>query len=195
MRMVGEDPGRLNATSPTKNYYYDCMPLMVASDEGHVDLVQWLVDNGASMDEGDTNGWTALRLACRDGPPNEESRDGRFRVVRLLTERGAAIASYLGSTPLVSAPYQGRLDVVRLFLSHPSGKTTINQRDKDGETALWRACSRGHGEVARALLKGGADFSVATNGGSTPMAVAKQQPEKPAGATAEGRRECVAALR
>jgi hypothetical protein len=50
----------------------------------------------------------------------------------------------------------------------------------------------------QALLESGADPTIADNDGTTPMAIAKQDPDDDdieCGASAEGRRECVAALK
>jgi hypothetical protein len=54
--------------------------------------------------------------------------------------------------------------------------------------------------VARALLESGADLTIANDHGTTPMAIAKQDPPPPHlnhpqnSVSAEGRRDCVAAL-
>jgi ankyrin repeat protein len=58
---------------------------------------------------------------------------------------------------------------------------------------MWWACYMGRGEVVRALLESGADPKVAHNEGTTPVAIAKG--DRPfSSISAEGRRECVAAL-
>jgi ankyrin repeat protein len=181
-RLVGQDPGLLDARR------YGWTPLMWASREGHVGVVRLLVDKGAALDEREDVFWcTALMWACSHG---------RTPVVRLLLERGAdpTVASARGWTPLTQAALHGGLEVVRLLLALPSVKATMDHRDNNGETALWRACYRGRGGVVRALLEGGADPTIADNEGTTPMAIAKKTAPIPYGATVKGRRECVAAL-
>jgi hypothetical protein len=59
---------------------------------------------------------------------------------------------------------------------------------------MWEACYRGRGVVVRALLEGGADPTIARNNGTTPVAIVKQINDLRYPVTAEGRRECVAAL-
>jgi ankyrin repeat protein len=181
--LVGQNPRLLTARAPTQLYR---TPLIFASMEGHVEVVRWLLDNGAAIDTRDYDGATALSFACREGG---------FSVVELLMERGAdpTIATLGGWTPLVVASRQGHLEVVRFLLGHPRARATLNRRDGGGGTALWFACYHGRGGVARALLEKGADPTVVDVGGTTPMAVAKQQPSL--GVSAEGRRECVAALK
>jgi uncharacterized protein len=180
-RLVGQDPSLLDAKER-----FDSTPLMYASQKGHVGVVRWLVDHGAAIDEGNCSGWTALWLA---------SFQGRTPVVKLLLERGAdpIISDGMGETPLITASFGGHLEVVRSLLDHPSARAIINRRNTFDRTALWYACFRGHGGVVRALLGGGADPTIPDAHGITPMAAAKHA-SLPTGVTAEGRRECVAAL-
>jgi hypothetical protein len=184
-RLLGQDPGLLNAKE--EEVHPSRTPLMGASARGHVGVVRWLLDQGAALNEQGANGCTALALACSEG---------RTPVVKLLLEEGAdpTIVMIAGSTPLIAASDHGHLEVVRLLLAHPGGKATINNFDRDGETALWRACFFGHGAIVRGLLESGADPTIADNDGTTPMAIAKQPVGVPTDRSAEGRRECVAAL-
>jgi uncharacterized protein len=180
-RLVGQHPGLLNAGDNLR-----VTPLMIASREGHVGVVRWLLDHGAVINEADWHRCTAVWYACDQG---------HIPVVRLLLDRGAdpTIADQWGSTPLVAA--SSHLEVVRLLLGHPRAKATLNRRNSQGRTALWEACFWGRGGVARALLESGADETMASNNGTTPMAITKRDPppHQP-DITAEGRGECVAAL-
>jgi uncharacterized protein len=141
---------------------------MCAAEGGHLEVVRWLVDQGAALDERSKDGQTALYVA---------SEEGRTPVVRLLLERGAdpTVADRFHLTPLSRASSTpGHLDTVWCLLDHPSAAATINQRDKWGLTPLWRACYTGQGGVVRALLERGADFTITDDGGRTPMAVAQE---------------------
>jgi hypothetical protein len=190
-RLVGQDPALLNARP--EDGPHRMTPLMLASEKGHVGVVRWLLDQGAAINESTGRDWspeyrrlTALWLACDEG---------RTPVVKLLLERGAdpSIANGLRVTPLMAASFAGHVEVVRVLLGHPGAKATTDRRDRDGRTAVWWACNMGRGGVARALLESGADPTIAHNDGTTPMAIAKQPPPYPR-ISAEGRRECVAAL-
>jgi uncharacterized protein len=179
-RLVGQDPGLINQR------FGGMTPLMLASSEGHVGVVRCLVDKGAAINEITPEGlYTALSYACIRG---------HAPVARLLLGAGAVLTvTGHGTTLLMFASVHKRLEIVRLLLGHTSAKATLNARDASGETALWQACYVGCGGVVRALLEGGADPTIADNDGTTPMAIAKQDP--PYGSiSAEGRRECVAAL-
>jgi ankyrin repeat protein len=179
-RLVGQDPGLLDAGDGAGT-----TPLMWASMRGHVGVVRWLLDKGAAINGRDATRCTALWYVCVHG---------HAPVVRLLMERGAdpTIANVVSGIPMIAASKEGHLEVVRFLLGHPSAKAAINHRDESGQTALWRACYKGCGGVVRALLESRADPTIASNNGTTPMAIAKQP--HPVAIHAEGRRECVAAL-
>jgi hypothetical protein len=170
MRMVLKKPGLLHAKAPR---YGHCTPLIVASEGGHADVVRWLLDQGAAVREPEGGECTAL-----------------FQRVNYTQANASTTVAPTEKTPLVAAPYRGHLEVVRLLLSHPVAKTTINHRGGDGETALFKACFGGRVRVVKALLESGADPTIAYNLSTTPSA--KQL--FPCPLSAEARRECVAAL-
>jgi ankyrin repeat protein len=62
-RLVGQDAGLLNARSEINRW----TPLIVASVEGHVEVVRWLLDQNAAMHEGNVFGFTALFVASCNG--------------------------------------------------------------------------------------------------------------------------------
>jgi ankyrin repeat protein len=181
-RLVGEDPGLLNA----RNLGLGRTPLFFASMNDHVEVVRWLADRGATIDERDELGWAVLSFPCRDG---------HLSVVKLLLERGAdrTFVDKNGATLLMTASEMGRLEVVRLLLEHPSARATINRGDCYSRTALWFACHNVHGGAARALLENGADPTISDGSGTTPMAIAKLKSGSPY-VSADGLRDCIAAL-
>jgi ankyrin repeat protein len=176
-----EEPGLLNARDGDRR-----TPLMHASKYGRVRLVQWLVDQGAALDERDNDGETALHMAC-------SSYKIQSRVVSLLVEGGGdpAIADGNGRTPLMIASFEGRLEVVRVLLGHPGARATVNH-SKGGQTALYYACICGHGAIVKALLESGADPTIGASRSLTPVAFARDLARiYPAD---ECFRECVVAL-
>ncbi len=64
-------------------------------------------------------------------------------------------------TPLHTAAYKGRLDLVVLLLERGAD---VESRDHQGQTAIYVASSRGHIEVVRSLIERGADVNAECNG-------------------------------
>jgi ankyrin repeat protein len=154
-RLVGEDPGLLNAKGP-----YGSTPLMWASGRGRIEVVRWLLDQGAAFG-------TAIYCATWERRP---------AVVRLLLDRGAdpTIATSCGEIPLIRASILGDETTVRCLLDHSSAAASINHRSRDGATALWWACTMGGVGVVRALLEHGADHTIANETDRAPISMAMQ---------------------
>jgi ankyrin repeat protein len=159
--IVRRKPNLLNATDNSGQ-----TPLMHAIVGHQERMVRWLVDHGAAINQQDKYGSTALEAAC--------STPMAFRMVEFLLERGAdpTIATTSGSTPLMKAAFERDFEIVRSLLDNPETKTIINRSNDKGETALWKACHCGFGEMVAALLEGGGDPTIATTKGSTPLMAA-----------------------
>ena len=121
--------------------------LRVASENGHLQIVQLLLEAGtdAFVVDRDFQRRTALHLAAANG---------HAEVVKLLLEAGARkdAADEDGNTALHLATGNGHLEVVRLLLEAGADK------DAQGEfemTALDFAAEAGHSEVVKLLLEAG----------------------------------------
>src|SRR4051794_29022695 len=86
-----------------------------AAAEGHLEVVRWLLDQGAEVNHvvgGHTRCYALTHAA----------RDGHLEVVRLLVERGADVnACWAGMTPLSHALNAGQ-DEVAAYLRSVGGK-------------------------------------------------------------------------
>jgi hypothetical protein len=73
-------------------------PLMIASQQGHLDIARLLIQSGAAVDSRDGSGWTPLMLA---------SFHGHLDVISLLLQSGTATESrtYWGHTPSILASH------------------------------------------------------------------------------------------
>jgi ankyrin repeat protein len=150
--LVGQNPRRLNARD-----HQEWTPLMRASRNGHdAEVVRWLVDRRAALDERNHAGVTGLA-----------SSHGHIFVVHLLLQRGAY--PILVDTPLIHASTEGHVETVRCLLDHRFAGRIINQRDWGDRTALSWACANGHVAVVILLLERGADPTVADRDGLTPL--------------------------
>jgi ankyrin repeat protein len=181
-RLVEQDPRLLNARDED-----DITPLLYAAAEGHLEVIRWLLDKGAAVNQqSGYEGGGTFWMACQDGC---------LPVVKLLLERGAdpTIGLNCGYTPLMVACGRGRLEVVRLLLAHPVAKTTLDHiHPYTRRTALFSACRSGDGKIVKVLRERGADPSVVDRYGKTALDNAKDSAIYHH--NQEGLRECVAAL-
>ncbi|XP_053093545.1 kinase D-interacting substrate of 220 kDa B isoform X5 [Pangasianodon hypophthalmus] len=155
-------------------------PLMLAAEQGSVEIVQELIRRGANVNLDDVDCWTALISASKEGHvevvkellannANLEHRDmggwtalmwgaykGRVEVARLLLEKGANpnITGQYSVYPVIWAAGRGHAEIVRLLLQHGA---KVNCSDKYGTTALIWAARKGHYDCVMHLLENGAN--------------------------------------
>ena len=67
------------------------------------------------------------------------------------------------------ASRKGNLPIVQLLLAHPEGRASVNVGDKDENTPLHVAAEHGHVEVARLLIKYGAQVDAKNDDEDTPL--------------------------
>lgn len=133
-------------------------PLYFAAQNGNVEIVEELLEFGASIDRhtGD-QGHTALTIACA----NKE-----LAVVQRLTEAGASLIETEhsnGDSPLIQAAFVGADDVVAYLLS--AGAKVDSPVSRAGATALMIAAQENHVSTARRLLMAGANINQMAGGG------------------------------
>eukprot|EP01098_Paradermamoeba_levis_P004621 TRINITY_DN1972_c0_g1_i1.p1 TRINITY_DN1972_c0_g1~~TRINITY_DN1972_c0_g1_i1.p1 ORF type:complete len:161 (+),score=34.10 TRINITY_DN1972_c0_g1_i1:214-696(+) len=89
---------------------FNPFPLHVASSQGHLEVVKFLVTHGADLTVKDDQDLTALHLA---------SLRGCTKVVKFLTSRieDVTLIDAFNSTPLHYAAYGGHLDTVKILTS------------------------------------------------------------------------------
>ena len=82
--------------------------LMMASWDGHVDIIKLLIKGGAFIDTYDNKGHTALMYA---------SHQGHAEVAGLLIEKGACfnVQDKCGTSTLMYTSHQGHAEVVKLL--------------------------------------------------------------------------------
>ncbi|KAM8737601.1 kinase D-interacting substrate of 220 kDa B isoform 4-T5 [Acanthopagrus schlegelii] len=155
-------------------------PLMVAAEQGSLEIVQELIRRGANVNLDDVDCWTALISAAKEGhidvvrellenKANLEHRDmggwtavmwaaykGRTDVAQLLLEKGANpnITGQYSVYPIIWAAGRGHAEIVHLLLQHGA---KVNCSDKYGTTPLIWAARKGHYESVMHLLANGAD--------------------------------------
>uniref|UniRef100_A0A8C8GRN9 KAP NTPase domain-containing protein n=1 Tax=Oncorhynchus tshawytscha TaxID=74940 RepID=A0A8C8GRN9_ONCTS len=153
--------------------------LMMASEQGSLEMVQELLRRGANVNLDDVDCWTALISAAKEGHvevvkellannASLEHRDmvgdalmwasykGRVEVAQLLLEKGASpnITGQYSVFPVIWAAGRGHAEIVHLLIKHGA---KVNCSDKYGTTPLIWAARKGHFDSVMHLLVNGAD--------------------------------------
>ena len=124
--------------------------LTAASRTGRLDVVKYLLEHGAKINNRDGQGNTAVI---------EAAGSGNLALVQYLFDQGADlhISDINGSTALHPAASLGHIPVISFLLDLGM---PINITDKFGNTPLMRACQTGNVEAVRYLLSRNADASI-----------------------------------
>jgi ankyrin repeat protein/ABC-type amino acid transport substrate-binding protein len=165
--------------------------LIAASANGHLEMVQLLLENGPGIEIRDSEGNTALAYAVSKGhtaivdallkagasvrTPDEPGRSPLHEAVEpdsaeLLIAAGAGLDARdkSSSTPLISALERKKPEVAKVLLRH---KADVRLADRHGTTAL-HAAARFSTELSSLLLEAGAPFDASDSRGRTPLSLA-----------------------
>uniref|UniRef100_A0A3P8URX4 Ankyrin 3 n=1 Tax=Cynoglossus semilaevis TaxID=244447 RepID=A0A3P8URX4_CYNSE len=151
----------------------DQTALHIASRLGKVEIVQQLLQCGASANAATTSGYTPLHLAAREG-----HRD----VAAMLLDNGASLSSSTkkGFSPLHVAAKYGKMEVASLLLQR---RAAPDAAGKSGLTPLHVAAHYDNQRVALLLLDQGASPHAAAKNGYTPLHIAAKKNQMDIGTT------------
>ena len=135
--------------------------LHLAASEGHMGIVNLLLDADADISPSDRWGGS---------PMDDALRHRHKEVAKVLRERGARHGTIDSALGLISFAAKGDADEVKRLLSDGIDP---NSKDYDSRTPLHLACGEGHTETVKVLLAAGADKSLKNNGDATALHYAK----------------------
>ncbi|HLP34980.1 MAG TPA: ankyrin repeat domain-containing protein, partial [Amoebophilaceae bacterium] len=138
--------------------------LHLAAQNGHLEVVQALLEKGAPVDALAKDNAAPLHLAAQNG---------HLEVVKELLEKGAPVDALAKDnwTPLHLAAFNGHLEVVQALLEKGA---PVDALEIDNWTPLHRAALNGHLEVVKELLEKGAPVDAQSKGNWTPLQLAAQ---------------------
>ena len=121
-----------------------------AAQQGHTDVVELLLENGADINAQTRDGYTPLTMACRGC---------HWDTARVLIDNGAGVNIETGNgyTALIFASSEGRLEIVEALIAKGAN---VNIKTVVGSTALVIASNK---DIVDVLTKAGA-----ASGSSTP---------------------------
>jgi ankyrin repeat protein len=136
--------------------------LIKAAEQGNINVVKFIIDDGANVNARKDDGMTSLMYA---------SLGGHLEIVRALIARGADVNARTndGVSSLMYASLGGHLEIVRALLAKGAD---VNAGTNDGRTALMVASVGGRLEVVNALLSKGADVHAETRDRETALLMA-----------------------
>eukprot|EP00298_Acanthocystis_sp_HF-20_P011427 c19389_g2_i2.p1 GENE.c19389_g2_i2~~c19389_g2_i2.p1 ORF type:complete len:306 (-),score=157.98 c19389_g2_i2:235-1152(-) len=136
--------------------------LHVAAGEGHIQVVKFLVEHGASVNVLDRHGMS---------PIEEAENRHHDEIFEYLRNHGAVVYQKLDLrvSKLIFAASEGNLELTRELVACG---VDVNQGDWDRRTALHLACVQNHFEVVKYLLSVGANPNTKDRWGNTPKSEA-----------------------
>jgi ankyrin repeat protein len=137
-------------------------PLMWAASVGNEQLVELLIDQGASVNLQNFVGETALYIAAARGFE---------KICALLIENGSntRFSTLEGSSPLHIAAASGHVSIVYLLATRGA---YLNSTDEEGDTPLHYAVREGQKQVVDVLARLGADFHMKNDDDESPLDLA-----------------------
>ncbi|MCH2082088.1 MAG: ankyrin repeat domain-containing protein [Saprospiraceae bacterium] len=139
--------------------------LMKAIKANNLEKLQELVKNNVDINQADASGdWPVIMAAYL----------GHVSILSYLLKQGADLSVLdpgMKATALHAAAYAGRAEAANLLIQY--GINIDLQGPYNGYTALHDAVWQGHVETASIILKGGADKTIKSNQGQTPLDLAK----------------------
>lgn len=143
-------------------------PLFKAAQEGHKDVVAFLLGSGAAVDAKCGHDNSTPLIGAATGPHQGAPNAGHGDVVEVLLANKADIeaTNSQGWTPLIVASSIDNKPVAEALLAH---NARVDAKNGEGETPLHLAAFWGHTDIAKLLIGHGAKVDVRNRHGMTPL--------------------------
>uniref|UniRef100_A0A0G4HED1 Uncharacterized protein n=1 Tax=Chromera velia CCMP2878 TaxID=1169474 RepID=A0A0G4HED1_9ALVE len=137
-------------------------PLFAAAEQGHLHMVNFLLDSGADIEAASNKGLTPLYAA---------TQMGQLKVVETLLDRGANpnAPTENGQTALHECAYKNFLEIMEVLVK---GGGDLEAEATPRATPLMFAAQKGNVEAVDWLLKAGAVVDPKTTFNATPLQIA-----------------------
>lgn len=141
-------------------------PLHLAAQGSHKDIVEYMLNNGASA-----------RTKTRDNglTPLHEAESGEVAELLINGKADVNVQDDWGMVPLHHASKNGFVDVIKCLTHY---KAHLNNIDGMGRTALHLAAQHGHVEVVQELASAGSDLHTKDQNRRTALDTAKMFGQK-----------------
>ena len=136
--------------------------LNVAVIEGHIEIVKYLVSDGADLNQQDSSEETPLIIAIKEG---------KLDLIAYFLSQGADVnvKVYFNETPLHKAVDKGELEIVKLVVTNGAD---LNLKNNQKETPLFVAVESNQTNVAEYLISQGADVNIKNQRARYPLHIA-----------------------
>ncbi|KAL7627774.1 hypothetical protein AAE478_001969 [Parahypoxylon ruwenzoriense] len=149
---------------------FPCTPVQAAAGRGDKELVAFLVERGANINQPahGNRGKTALQAACGWDPASFEEKEKKLSLVQFLIDEGAEVnapaASSYGCTAMQHAAALGDMETTLLLIHHKANPNALPYR-RGGRCALDAAANFGRLDVVQLLLNvGGLSYNQGRTG-------------------------------
>ncbi|XP_067655086.1 transient receptor potential cation channel subfamily A member 1 homolog [Haliotis asinina] len=132
--------------------------LHIATENGHEEIVQKLLDNGANVSVARKDGMYPLHLAVISG---------NLKIVKAFVAKTSNFENKAESTPLHLAAQYNHLDVAEYLLKEVPDLVT--QQDDDNNTPLHVAASHNHPAIVKLLMENGGNIDAKNLKGRIPL--------------------------
>lgn len=140
-------------------------PLMLATELGRTEMIEFLVSKGASLLATDSFGYTALHFATNPSG----SLEGLKAVLKLESSNINSVENEQKNTPLHFAAANGNVAKIKALLDAGADMKAINNI---GNTPLLSACYKDNVDAVALLISCGGDYLDLNNTGADCLAIA-----------------------